>query len=349
MENKEKLLQLERSDLAFCAFSLPDSKDIHIIVQGDSDVERPLSEGLVMAPFTESEEHPILYIRPDYLGTLSELDLFSFDYMHFEDSGYGVEPLPRASRSAYLETCSDLIDRLRAGEAEKAVLSIVDPRPYNGTYTDIFLEANKDYSKAFVYFMQAPGVYTGVGASPEILLERTEAQARTMSLAGTRKKGGEEWTDKEREEQDIVTRYILEQLDEQGVEDLSYTEPYDAEAGPLVHLRSDIYFKPTSADTELLSALHPTPAVCGQPLEAAQHLIAEHESHDRAYYTGYIGIAGARFSRFFVNLRCIQKQDYYALCYAGGGITASSDPEDEWQELVNKLEVMGRFIPQYRD
>ncbi len=349
MDNKEKLLQLERSDLPFCAFSLPGSKEINIILQRDADVESPRPEGMVMAPYIAHEENPTIYIRPDFLGPLNTLDLFDYEYMHFEDSGYGVELYPRASRAAYLERCEDLVDRLRSGEGEKAVLSIVDPRPYNGTYTDIFLQAAADYEKAFVYFLQAPGVYTGIGASPEVLLERQEDTCRSMSLAGTRRKGGEPWTDKEREEQDIVTRYILEELTDAGIEDIEYSDAYDDEAGPLVHLRSDILFRTDKNDREVLDILHPTPAVCGQPLDKAKALIAELEEHDRRYYTGYIGISGGRFSRYFVNLRCIEKKDYYALCYAGGGITASSEPESEWQELVNKLEVMGRFLPEYRD
>lgn len=349
MDNKEKLIQLERSNLAFCAFSLPDSKDIHIMVQGDEDVETAKSEGIVMAPFEVSEENPTIYIRPDYLGTLKDLNLLQFDYLHFEDSGYYVEPILPISREDYLDRCQDLIDKLKDGEAEKAVLSIVDAKPYNATYTDIYLKSVEDYSKAFVYFLHAPGVFTGIGASPEVLLERQGEACQTMSLAGTRQKGGKPFEEKEREEQDIVTQYILKRLTEEGVADIQYSDAYEHEAGPLVHLRSDIIFRTEKSDTEILNALHPTPAVCGQPLEAARELIRQAEEHDRRYYSGYIGIQGKEFSRYFVNLRCIEKKDYYALCYAGGGITPSSEPVSEWMELLNKLEVMGRFIPAYHD
>jgi isochorismate synthase len=282
-----------------------------------------------MAPFEVTEECPVIYIRPDFLGSLDEVNLLQFNYLHFEDSGYLVEGLQPAWRDAYVETCEQLIARLKDGEAEKVVLSVVDAKPYNATYTDLFLSSVKDYTKAFVYLLHAPGTFTGIGASPEILLEP--------------------WTDKEKEEQDIVTRYILDRLAEEGVDDMQYSEPYDEEAGPLVHLRSDIVFKTDLKDTEILNLLHPTPAVCGQPLEAARSLIHELEEHQRRYYTGYIGIAGEHASRYYVNLRCMEKKDYYALCYAGGGVTASSDPVKEWQEVINKLEVMGRFIPTYND
>ncbi|NNC83578.1 MAG: chorismate-binding protein [Flavobacteriales bacterium] len=349
MDNREKLIQLERSNLPFCAFALPDSSDVVVMVQGDEDFESEKPEGMVMAPYEESEDCPTIYIRPDFLGTMDELNLSQFDYVHFEDSGYLVENMQPAWREGYLDTCEQLIDRLQAGEAEKVVLSVMDPRPYNAIYTDLFLKAVKDYPKAFVYLLHAPGTFTGMGASPEVLLERQGAQCRTMSLAGTKKKEGEEWTVKEREEQEIVTRYILEQLDQGQVSDLQYSEPYDEEAGPLVHLRSDILFQTERSDREILDLLHPTPAVCGQPLEAAKRLISELEEHDRRYYTGYIGFAGAQVSRYFVNLRCMEKKDYYAICYAGGGVTSSSDPVDEWQEVINKLEVMGRFIPTYHD
>lgn len=349
MNDREKLIQLERSNLPFCAFSMPDSKDINIMVQGDEDVEKVKTEGIVMAPFQESAENPTIYIRPDFLGSLGDLNLLQFDYVHFEDSGYFVEPILPVSRQEYLDRCEELIEKLKDGQAKKAVLSIVDAKPYNATYTDIYLQAVKDYSKAFVYFLHAPGIFTGIGASPEVLLERQGTACQTMSLAGTRHKEGNPFEDKEREEQDIVTRYILDRLTEQGFQDIQYSDAYEHEAGPLFHLRSDIVFRTERRDKDILNALHPTPAVCGQPLEAARNLIREFEEHDRRYYSGYIGIQGVEFSRYFVNLRCIEKKDYYALCYAGGGITSSSKPESEWMELLNKLEVMGRFIPAYHD
>ncbi|NND95365.1 MAG: chorismate-binding protein [Flavobacteriales bacterium] len=349
MDSREKLIQLERSNLPFCAFSLPDSNEINIILQADEDFESEKSAGMVMAPFEESADCPIIYIRPDYLGSIEDLNLSLFDYLHFEDSGYLVDGLQPAWREGYIDTCEQLIERLKAGQAEKVVLSVLDPRPYNAVYTDLFISSVKDYTKAFVYFLHAPGTFTGIGASPEVLLERSGDQCRTMSLAGTKKTGGQPWAEKEKEEQEIVTRYILNRLAEEGVEDIQYSDPYDEEAGPLVHLRSDILFRTLKKDNDILSALHPTPAVCGQPLEAARSLIHELEEHERRYYTGYIGIAGAQSSRYFVNLRCMEKKDYYALCYAGGGVTASSDAVSEWQEVINKLEVMGRFIPTYND
>src|SRR5690606_40781440 len=40
---------------------------------------------------------------------------------------------------------------------------------------------------------------------------------------------------------------------------------------------------------KVTEALHPTPALCGYPKEAAQTFILENEGYERAYYGGYLG------------------------------------------------------------
>jgi isochorismate synthase len=41
-----------------------------------------------------------------------------------------------------------------------------------------------------------------------------------------------------------------------------------------------------------------------------------------------------------VNIRCMQVVDDCALLYVGGGITADSDPELEWEETVKKSQIL---------
>jgi len=37
-------------------------------------------------------------------------------------------------------------------------------------------------------------------------------------------------------------------------------------------------------------------------------------------------------------------QDDMARVYVGGGITEKSDPQDEWQEVLQKANTMGRIL-----
>ena len=104
--------------------------------------------------------------------------------------------------------------------------------------------------------------------------------------------------------------------------------------------------------------MHPTPAICGFPKEAAKQFIQENENYNREYYTGFLGeinflettnrnsnkrnvennayTAVKKVSNIFVNLRCMQIIDQIAIIYVGGGITKDSIPQAEWEETVNK-------------
>jgi len=88
----------------------------------------------------------------------------------------------------------------------------------------------------------------------------------------------------------------------------------------------------------LAERLHPTPAVGGEPREAALALIAEHEGFDRGWYAGPIGWLGADGDgELMVALRCGLVAGRLATLFAGCGIVADSDPGREWEESRIKL------------
>jgi isochorismate synthase len=111
-------------------------------------------------------------------------------------------------------------------------------------------------------------------------------------------------------------------------------------AGPVKHLRTDFSFRTTREETELLDALHPTPAVSGLPRALALEIIENIEEHDRSIYTGYIGLLSPKDSKIYVNLRCCQIRPGNMFLYLGGGYTKDSNPELEWEETENKSKTL---------
>ncbi|MCU0391705.1 MAG: chorismate-binding protein, partial [Thermoflexibacter sp.] len=178
--------------------------------------------------------------------------------------------------------------------------------------------------------------YTGtwIGATPEILVSvDTRKVFRTMALAGTQPKGAitnlseAMWTQKEIEEQALVSRYIINCLKKIRVREFEEVGPKTVASGNLLHLRTDFEIDMTEINfpqlgTVMLELLHPTSAVCGMPKDNALQFILDNEKYNRELYSGYLGevnIAGA--SNLFVNLRCMQVFDRKAILYAGAGIT----------------------------
>ena len=121
--------------------------------------------------------------------------------------------------------------------------------------------------------------------------------------------------------------------------------PYTAQAGPLAHLKTDIHFSSTAPTNFWLTALHPTPAVCGLPRAAALRFIAEHTPFDRRLYSGRMGIAFPDGNEIhFVNLRCMQVFEDHVEIHVGGGIVAGSSAEDEWRETELKADVLRTLL-----
>jgi len=195
-----------------------------------------------------------------------------------------------------------------------------------------------------------PGFGIWAGATPELFLEQSSRYLKTVSLAGTLpiEDPGDIpfWTAKEKEEQHIVTEYILETLHASGFEPAEINGSHTLVAGRMAHLQTIINI-PFPANrkklTKIIEALHPTPAICGYPKQVALDIIRETENYNRQYYTGYLGPWNTRYSsQLYINLRSMQflSSGPEAVLYAGGGITAASDPDQEWNETVMKIQTL---------
>ncbi len=91
---------------------------------------------------------------------------------------------------------------------------------------------------------------------------------------------------------------------------------------------------------ELADRLHPTPAVCGLPRDAAWPLL-EREEPNRGWYAGGIGwfdVHGA--GAFAVALRSALVRGRDLTLWAGAGIVAGSEPAAEYTETEAKMRPM---------
>ena len=244
-----------------------------------------------------------------------------------------------------------LVDQARQacadGVLEKVVLS--RRKAYHRSRVqpwEAFERLTDAYPHATVFLIHTPGGSLWMGATPECLTEVEGAAVRTMSLAGTRLRGSQgAWGLKEREEQHVVTKDIVQMLQALGVESVQVEGPTVLEAGPVEHLCSHIEGRAAGLSAwDIAGALHPTPAVGGLPRAQAQAFIRRHEDYDRRNYAGYFGWTQANRSIFYVTLRCVEWGSDGLLGYAGGGITAKSDPVGEWAETEQKLQTLENVL-----
>ena len=90
---------------------------------------------------------------------------------------------------------------------------------------------------------------------------------------------------------------------------------------------------------EIIFSMLPAGSVSGAPKEETLRIIRESEGSPRGYYTGIMGYFDGQDFDSCVMIRFIERQDEGMIYRSGGGITFMSDPEKEYQELIDKVYV----------
>ncbi len=194
-----------------------------------------------------------------------------------------------------------------------------------------------------------------VGASPELLVGRHGDIVRAHPLAGTAARASDPAADqraaaallgstKDRWEHRITIEWLLAGL-------LPFCSYVDAEPEPSIVSLANVHHlgtlvegrlsSPAASVLELVGALHPTPAVGGDPQAVALALIDEIEGFDRGRYAGPVGWLDAEGNgAFAVGIRSAEIAGCEARIMAGVGVVADSDPAAELVETRNKFRAM---------
>ena len=296
------------------------------------------SNSVEFHPFLEDE-----FLR--FEGEIITLDSSELNKFQFELPKYLGEDFISETHDEYISKIEKTIDCIKKNELQKLVIARKKLVTFeNLTVAQVLTSLKEKFPSAFVYFFNK-NENCWIGAFSEALgiYDKKTSEFTTMSLAGTLPLE-EQWTEKEIEEQKPVTSYIKSILEKYD-SSTKQSETYDHTSGNIKHLRTDFSLKiQENLVDNLLSELHPTPAVCGIPKEDCKEYIHQLENFPREYYAGYSKIETADKIYSFVNLRCGRFYKNKAELYAGGGITALSNPEKEWRETELKLEALGKNL-----
>ena len=200
-------------------------------------------------------------------------------------------------------------------------------------------------------------------ASPELFFERRGDELLMRPMKGTAARGrtlAEDRTNserlrvsaKERAENVMIVDLIRNDLARIAriggvrVATLCEVERYET----VLQLTSDVIaqMRPGVGLTELFTALFPSGSVTGAPKVSTMKLIRELEATPRGVYCGAIGYVappGATVrARFSVAIRTavVDQASGTAEYGVGSGITWSSDPADEHEEVLTKTAVLHR-------
>jgi salicylate biosynthesis isochorismate synthase len=233
---------------------------------------------------------------------------------------------------------------IRSGSISKAVLartldveveSTLDPVDVVGALWDVnrgshvFLFEPTPGS-ALVGAFHATAVAGSIrrGSSPR---EQAELAARLLA------------SEKDRAEQRIALDDMLARLETVAHRIRTDPQPHVLTLARIQHLETEIRASVPGeiGILDLLRLLHPTPAVCGLPRDAAMAFLSEEEPFDRGWYAGPVGWFDADGNGVFAPaLRTGVSTGSGWRLFAGAGIVEGSVPAMEWEETGIKFEPM---------
>ncbi len=259
------------------------------------------------------------------------------------------------SRSAWAQMLAEATSRIHAGELTKVVLARAAELRFAGRIKllPILRHLARHYADCYRFLFEPRPNYAFYGASPELLASAQRRRMQTMALAGSIGRGCDAAADralgqdllnnaKEVHEHDIVLQKMRERLTALA-RSLSVSSTRLLKLSNIQHLCTDIHAELRSdlGILPIVEALHPTPALGGDPREKAVQLIRALEPIPRGWYGAPVGWIDARLDgEFAVAIRSAVAQEARAWIYAGAGIVAGSQPDREWEESELKFRPM---------
>jgi isochorismate synthase len=274
----------------------------------------------------------------------------------------GVVEFGNGGPDAYVGRVERALDEIRSGRLQKVVLaravhvtarSAIDPVAW--------LVALRERFPACTLFAVGDGDAVFLGASPERLVRVAGERVETAALAGTAPRGGSQAADralgealcecrKNGAEHTAVVHYLQSVLADCCDDVEVAPEPTLLKTRTVQHLCTELRARrrvgsPASL-LELVSRIHPTPAVGGAPREAALRWLATHEGIERGWFAGPVGYLQSQGDgEFAVALRSALVRGRCATAWAGAGIVAGSEPRAEFTETELKLRtVLGPLL-----
>ena len=274
----------------------------------------------------------------------------------------GVVEFGNGGPDAYIGRVERALAEIQSGRLQKVVLArAVQVTARSAIDPVAWLVALRERFPACTLFAVGEGDAVFLGASPERLIRVEGERVETAALAGTAPRGGSQAADralgealcdcrKNGAEHAAVVDYLKSVLADCCDDVEVAVEPTLLKTRTVQHLCTELRARrrpgsPVSL-LELVSRMHPTPAVGGAPRDMALRWLAAHEGIDRGWFAGPVGYLQSQGDgEFAVALRSALVRGRSATAWAGAGIVEGSEPRAEFTETELKLRtVLGPLL-----
>ncbi len=265
------------------------------------------------------------------------------------------EITPLFSREQYCGMVKKAKQHIFNGDIFQIVLSNRLSASFEGSLLHTYRVMRTINPSPYMFYFSGTDVEVA-GASPETLVKLENGVLHTFPLAGTRPRGKTEAEDRALEkalladEKELAEHNMLVDLGRNDLGKISKFGTVEVEKlhsierySHVMHIGSTVKgeIRDGADALDAVEAVLPAGTLSGAPKIKACRLIGELENNKRGIYGGAIGyIAFTGNMDTCIAIRIAYKKNGKVFIRSGAGIVADSDPNQEYNECINKAKAV---------
>lgn len=261
------------------------------------------------------------------------------------------------SDSQFLELVDHSLENIRRGNVFQLVVSRRFEQPFFGDDFEVYRTLRRLNPSPYLFYLDFENARI-FGSSPETQIALTNGIAEIHPIAGTIRRKGNQLEEKlaieallvdEKENAEHTMLVDLARNDlskySNDVQVVFYKEVQ--QFSHVIHLVSKVTAATETDPLSLFNGTFPAGTLSGTPKPKALELLAKYEPQARAFYGGAVGfISSNGNANLAIIIRSALSKNNTLYYQAGAGVVIDSIPENELQEVHNKLGAIRSAIRQ---
>ncbi len=255
-------------------------------------------------------------------------------------------------KKTWIYNIGNVVKKIKESDIKKIVLARKTLLESQESINPLHLlkKLKKVNKHTYDFYLQIDDTVSFLGCSPERLFKKMGRQILSEALAGSISYNGNMQKNRSSKKLLLTSKKDIEEhqyvYNEMHKELLSLCEEIEILSKRDVltlsyvqHIYSKFkgLLKPSKQIPEIVSTLHPTPAVFGLPVKNLTKEIQKYEPFDRGWYASPLGWISKDDAEFTVGIRSGLINGKSLSLFSGAGIVKGSIPGLEWDEIENKI------------
>lgn len=324
---------------------------------GIPDVYYAVYQNIIAINHFNNEAHLISQslTREDSIDEiLSLLKIKSFAEYNFQREGI---PITNISDQGYIDLVHKCKEHCQRGDVFQIVPSKRFVQKFSGDEFNVYRTLRSINPSPYLFYFDY-GNFKIFGSSPEAQLVIKDGMAEIHPIAGTVRRTGNDEEDlqqakrlsndaKEKSEHvmlvDLARNDLSRNAEQVKVETFREVQYFSH----VIHLVSKVTGKIRygKESLQVVADTFPAGTLTGAPKYKAMQLLNSYENINREFYGGAIGFMDfeGNFNHAII-IRSFLSKDYELHYQAGAGVVSESIPENELQEVYNKLGALNKAL-----